>query len=264
MSNSFLFLIPLTPASHLTKVREELQEKCLTALKNQKYDNWKALLIGAEKPTAVEDNRFIHLAIEDIKEIKIQYATKYLEDNKLSFDYIIRLDDDDLISYSILEQFKSTSADLIVDLDHWFIDWNTKRVSKDFKPWFPNTCIHKSKNALATFGKLANPKVKQISKSILLIENDHSKIHEFYKGKDIVFTETNIPVYLRALNPDSITSNSDSNYSDYLKKYGNWNQSLPSGFSGIDSPKVIKSKVNLKSSIHSKISKLKFKLYLKK
>lgn len=263
MSKSFLFIIPLTPASHLTEIRKELQEKCLLSLKGQDYQNWSALLIGKDKPTTVTDNRFIHLPIEDIKEVKIQHATKFIIEEKIACDYIIRLDDDDLISESTLELNKNTNADLIVDLEHWFIDWNSKKASKSFNPWFPNTCIHKTTNALSVFGKLAQDYMEKINENTLLIENNHSEIHNFYKGKKIIFTPSNSPVYLRVLNPDSITSNSDDNYADYLKKYGNWDQSKPLGFSKLNVASKGKKVFNLKNYLHSKLSAFKFKLLLK-
>ena len=264
MSNSFLFIIPLTPSSHLTNIREELQENCLKALKNQKYKNWKALLIGKDFPCKVKDDRFIHLPIEDIKEIKVQHATKYLKDNQLKFDYIIRLDDDDLISDSILSLHQNTKADIIVDIEHWYIDWTSKRVSKDFKPWFPNTCIHKSENALTTSGDLAQSYMRKVNTHVSLIENNHSNFHNFYKGKKIIFTPSNAPIYLRVLNPDSITSNSDNNYTEYLKNYGNWNSKTPNGFSNLKTQNIGKSKFNLKKYLYSQISQFKFKLLLKK
>lgn len=264
MSNSFLFIIPLTPSSHLTNIRKELQEECLKALISQKHENWKALLIGQDLPSKIKDSRFIHLPIEDIKEIKVQYATKYLRENQLEFDYIIRLDDDDLISNTILNTHQNTKADIIVDLEHWYIDWTSKKVSKDFKPWFPNTCIQKSKNALSISGELAQPYIERINTDVVLIENNHANFHNFYKGKKIVFTPSNAPIYLRVLNPDSITSNSDNNYTEYLKNYGNWNSKTPNGFSNLKTQNIGKSKFNLKKYLYSQISQFKFKLLLKK
>ncbi len=265
MSNSFLFLIPLTPSSHLTEIREELQGKCLESLINQNYKNWKALLIGKHLPSKIVDSRFIHLPIEDVKEVKIQHATEHIIKNKLEFDYIIRLDDDDLISANILELYKKTTADVITDFKHWYIDWNSKKISSDFKPWFPNTCIHKTANALSIFGKLAQTNITQIKKNILLIENNHALFHHFYKGKNIIFTASNSPIYLRVLSQNSITSLNDNSYEEYLTKYGNWNREKPLGFPSLTMPitKQNKTKISLKKYIHTQITQLKFRFLLK-
>lgn len=268
MSNTFIFIIPLTPESHLTPLRKELQQLCFKALLSQSYSNWKALLIGGVKPEGTEDNRFIHIPEEGYKELKLQHAVKYIQETNLKSDYIIRLDDDDLISPSILEHYATSEADVVVDLYQWFIEWESKRVSKDFKPWFANTVLHKSEHALAEFGKIARERVPQVNSCVPLIATNHALMHSYYKGKKIEFLEGKSPIYLRVINPDSITSKSDQSYQDYLRKFGLWKEISPFDFIGLKAVGGIKKDIgkyrfSLKKWFYIKLSISKFKSDLK-
>ncbi|MCT4581226.1 MAG: hypothetical protein N4A35_07395 [Flavobacteriales bacterium] len=268
MANSFLFIIPLTPSSHLTKTRQELQQLCFKSLLNQKYKNWKAIIIGESMPENANDPRFIHIKFEDIKEVKLQKATTFIIENNIKSEYIIRLDDDDIISDIILEHYKDCKSDIITDLNHWYIDWTSKLTANEFKPWFPNSCIHKSENALAQYGRLAQDYIQQINNNVLLIENNHAEAHHYYRGKTIEFTKKNSPIYLRVLHPESITSLADKEYSTYLKKMGDWTNKTPDGFSLIFTNSLSKrtshTKFSLRKSIINIIRKAQFIRYLKK
>lgn len=259
--NTFLFIIPLTPESHLTDLRRELQEVCFGALLNQSYLNWKALIIGAVKPSICNDERFIYIHREAIKEEKLQIATQYVRSNNLVFDYIIRLDDDDIFNPKILEKYKRSDADVIVDYNHWFIEWNSKQCSSQFRPWFPNTCIHKYKYALSEFGKLSKSDVKKLNDKTVLLENDHSRIHAFYIDKNVCF-EKSTSIYLRVLNPDSITSFSSSSFNEYLKQFGVWNKKVPKDYSALfnfnGKKRISITIAHLKSLIYQKRAKKKF------
>jgi len=268
MSNTFIFVIPLTPESNLTPLRKELQQLCFKNLLSQTYSNWKALLIGAVAPKGTEDNRFIHISEEGYKELKLQHAVKYIKETNLKSDYIIRLDDDDLINPSILKHYATSQADVIVDLYQWFIEWESKRISKDFKPWFANTVLHKSEHALAEFGEIAREGVSQINNYVSLIATNHALMHSYYKGKNIKFTSGNIPIYLRVINPDSITSKTVQSYQDYLQKFGLWNEKFPVDFIELNMVEGIKKDIgkyrfSIKKWIYTKLSIPKFKSELK-
>ena len=268
MSNTFLFIIPLTPESNLTPLRKELQQLCFNTLLSQTYSNWKALLIGAFKPEGTKDNRFIHISEEGYKELKLQHAVKYIQETNLKSDYIVRLDDDDLINPSILKHYATSQADVIVDLYQWFVEWESKRVSKDFKPWFANTVLHKSEHALAEFGEIAREGVAQLNDFIPLIATNHALMHNYYKGKQIDFLDEEIPLYLRVINPDSITSKSVQSYQDYLQKFGLWKEKFPVDFIGLKAvggtkKDIGKYRFSLKKWLYIKLSISKFKSDLK-
>lgn len=239
--NTFLFIIPLTPKTHLTPLRQELQQLCFKTLLSQTYSNWRALIIGEKKPEGTGDKRFIHIDKEGFKELKLQWASQYIRENNLTPNYIIRLDDDDLFNPTILEKYKSISCDVVVDLKHWFLDWGSKQCSRQFRPWFANTVIHKTNNALAIFGEISRKGISQVNDNVSLIETNHANMHEYYIGKKVVF-EKDSPLYLRVLNEDSITSNSGKSYMDYLKEFGEWDKDLPFDLGEIFCMKKVKTK----------------------
>ena len=268
MSNTFIFVIPLTPESNLTPLRKELQQLCFKTLLSQTYSNWKALLVGAVAPKGLEDNRFIHISEEGYKELKLQHAVKYIQETNLKSDYIIRLDDDDLINPSILKYYATSRADVIVDLSQWFIEWESKRISKDFKPWFANTVLHKREHALAEFGVIAREGVSQINSYVPLIATNHALMHIYYKGKNIKFAPRNKPIYLRVINPDSITSNNSQSYQGYLRNFGLWKKQIPVDFIGLNMVEGIqkdigKYRFSIKKWLYTKLSIPKFKSELK-
>lgn len=268
--NSFLFIIPLTPDSHLSLIREELRTICIESLLNQAYKNWVALIIGDHKPDNCNDNRFIHIKKEGPKELKLQYATKYINENKMDVDYIIRLDDDDIINPKILNKYRNTEADAIVDINHWFIEWESKKVSKEFRPWFPNTFIIKKEHALSKFGELSKNNIEVINDFISLIETSHALMHHYFIQKQVLFNSTSSPIYLRVLNRDSITSNAGQSYETYLSKFGNWSSPIPQDFQINDKSnselKLIKKGFykKLKNTLYLFLSKKKFIKLFKK
>jgi hypothetical protein len=222
MANSFLFIIPLTPVSKLTSLRKELRNLCITSLNAQDYSNWKALLIGIDVP--VDNNeKFIYLNYEGHKEEKLQIASQYILDNNMKFDYIIRLDDDDIFNPGLLKKLQNTDADVFVDRYHTFWNVGSGQVAQKVMYWFPNTCIHRSTHALKEFGNFPPGEYKRFRNRSRLIEVEHNDFHLYYNQKHVIgFAEPGDPVYLRVLNPDSITSSQSDNYEAYLDRYGYW------------------------------------------
>ncbi|PVD52023.1 hypothetical protein DC498_11580 [Terrimonas sp.] len=238
MSKSFLFIIPLTPDEYLTSTRKRLRILCLTTLKEQTYNNWNALLIGNSE-VEVHDDRFVILKKEGLKEEKLQFATKHITINMPECDYIIRLDDDDIFNPNILDKISSLEFDIFVDKYHYYFDYESGSISRQIKYWFPNTCIHKKKHALAKFGNLSKKHLPVLNEYVSLIENDHSKLHIYYKNRKVLYASPNNPIYLRMVSKDSITSKGEMAYESYLKFFGMWDNSLPTSF------KEILSKANL-------------------
>jgi len=221
--NSFLFIIPAIPKKFSDIHRVGLQDLCISHLISQTYSKWEVLWISENAPNT-SDKRFIHIDYEGPKEEKLQVATKYIIDNNISADYIIRLDDDDLFNTKILNEIKGATFDVTVDKHQSFWMYGTNYFASRVWYWFPNTCIHKKEHALAIYGVLANGDVKQLNSKVRLIENDHSKIHRYYIGKQIRFSLKNNPIYLRTITSNSVTYNNSNDKESYYSKFGNWKQ----------------------------------------
>lgn len=227
----FIFLIPKTPTRLQDKTRKDLWELCVKALLSQTCQNWKALVIGENACNGINDGRFLHIDFEGKKEAKLQKATDFIIENNISGDYVLRLDDDDIINPNILERLPSNDFDLFVDQNQWFWHYETGKVSTRIWPWFPNTCIHKREHALNVWGNYAEGDFPKFKPKALLIENDHSKIHPYYFDKKVVFSKKRAPIYLRTITSSSITAlNSQNGQQAYLKTFGNWKNNTLNDF----------------------------------
>lgn len=251
MENSFLFIVPLTPRRFLTEGRRSLQAFCLNNLLNQSYPNWKAILIG-EIETKIVSPHFIYINFEGHKEEKLQVATAYIGSEKLEATHLIRLDDDDIFNPTLLEKIRQLDFDLFVDKFQHF--WNPDRglVANKIFYWFPNTCIHKSTHALSQFGTFPSGSYKRFRTVPLLIENEHNDFHFYYARKNIVYAKKNDPVYLRALNRDSITSMEGLDFNNYLNEHGFWHKNRLPSFLFLNKPCLGKSST-FKQSLYSRV-----------
>ncbi|MCW3071663.1 MAG: hypothetical protein JWO44_1553 [Bacteroidetes bacterium] len=220
---TFLFITTLTPSSLLSPLRASLFDLYKDSLNGQTYPNWQALLIGEEEK---KQGRIIYKKTDAVsKGDKLKVAYEYLLSLEVKPDYIIRLDDDDLISQYALEYAGGLDFDCCSDLYHSFYDIASGLTSQQHRDWLPNTIIHKYEHAVAAYGDSGLP----------LFNQDHSQAwHRYYAGKKIHFVPKKHPVYLRVLSPTTITSkidplhsekfeNIDMNaYSAYLKGFGKW------------------------------------------
>lgn len=221
--NNFIFIVPKTPVKFLNKERKLLWNLCYKSLLNQNYSRWTAITIGGEILNN-KDDRFIELNFEGRKEEKLQKATQYIIENNIIGDYIIRLDDDDIINPTVLGKASKLEFDLYVDKHQWFWHYESGKISNRVWNWFPNTCIHKREHALTQWGKYAKGDFKHFKNQALLIENDHSKLHPYYKNKNIIFSDKKHPIYIRTITSSSITAGNAINQEQYLKKFGLWHK----------------------------------------
>jgi hypothetical protein len=219
----FLFITTLTPRSLLSPLRASLFDLYKDALNGQTYSNWEALLIGEEEK---KQGRIIYKKTDAVsKTDKLKVAYDYLLSLEVKPDYIIRLDDDDLISQYALERAAKLDFDCCSDLHHTFYDIASGLVSQQDRDWLPNTIIHKYEHAVAPYGDSGK----------LLFSQDHSQAwHRYYADKKVHYVPKSEPVYLRILSPTTITSkidplhserfeNIDMNaYAAYLKGFGKW------------------------------------------
>jgi len=219
----FLFITTLTPKALLSPLRASLFDLYKDSLNAQSYPNWEALLIGEEEK---KQGRIIFKQTDAVsKGDKLKVAYEYLLSLEVKPDYIIRLDDDDLISQYALEYAAKHEFDCCSDLYHTFYDIASGLVSQQHRDWLPNTIIHKYEHAVAAYGDSGQP----------LFSQDHSQAwHRYYADKKIHFVPKKHPVYLRILSPTTITSKIDpllsgkfesidmNAYSAYLKGFGKW------------------------------------------
>ena len=230
----FVFVTHFTPTLKLSLLRKKLQELYLKALHAQTYSGWKVLIIGEAE---FEDTRFkiVHLNSNQSKENIIADTIKIYEREDVmkwvtNSDYLIKLDDDDIISPNILEKIKSKNFDVCYDEFHTFYNITSGQITQQKRPWIASTCVHKTTHALSPIN---GTKKNFYSNSVLYTE--HSQVwHQYYAGKNNLIADPSEPVYLRVLSPTSITAGAKrfpiittddidfNHYHDYLHLFGNW------------------------------------------
>jgi hypothetical protein len=220
---TFLFVTTLTPKKILSPLRRALFELYLESLKKQTYTNWIAILVGEEDR---RDGNFIYLnSPADSKSDKLKVAYEYILKMEIKPDFIIRLDDDDLISPFVLERAVSLDFDCYSDRYHSFYDLTSSRTSQQIRNWLPNTVIHKYEHAMAKYG----------SEDIPLFTQSHNIAwHEYYIDKKVVFASKKETIYLRVISSTTITSKMEAAMAEdiasvdmaafqkYLNTFGRW------------------------------------------
>ena len=200
-------------------------ELCKKSLLQQTSKNWKAIIVGDTEGEYLDPEYFITINFTDRpKNEKLIKALDFVENelqNKPA--YIIRLDDDDIISTTILKEIEDSKIqfDCFSDKRHVYLDPVFLKVSHSLGNWIPNTAIHKYEHAI----KPSGPKNEK------LIIQDHAVFwHHYYADKNLIYSKTGSPLYYRVLSPTSITSGSfsvdkkiDWNlHIKYLIGYGPW------------------------------------------
>ena len=126
MNNYFLFIIPRTPVPKRSPLRTELWELCKKSLLQQTSKNWKAIIVGDTEGEYLDPEYFITINFTDRpKNEKLIKALDFVENelqNKPA--YIIRLDDDDIISTTILKEIEDSKIqfDCFSDKRHVYLD----------------------------------------------------------------------------------------------------------------------------------------------
>ncbi len=220
--SEFIFLIPRTPRKYKTSIRESLWEITKQSLINQTYSSWKALVVCDDLDEKSVDERIIYVRSEVQKKgEKINVAIDFITLNKIKVDYVIRLDDDDVIMPNALKESLKFDFDVYADRYHTFYDLSSGLLSAVKRKWLANTVIHKVSHAF----KICD------DTGLHVINHDHSlKWHTYYKNKIIIFTNKKSLLYVRILNPVSVSANEANNYSNYLSFFGKWNLSIPTVF----------------------------------
>ncbi|HET6989947.1 MAG TPA: hypothetical protein VFJ43_01430 [Bacteroidia bacterium] len=230
--NKFLFITHITPTTKRSEFRQALIDVYFAALRNQTYPDWKAIVFGEEEK--VEDKFHYFTLADESREKKFEAIKNLLQRAEVESlldeaDYIIKLDDDDLISPVLLEHLKNFKGDLYYDRFHTFFDSSSGVITQQERQWVASTCVHKKELILSDWNGTGASPVGN------LLYTDHSKAwHLFYGSKNKTAAPKESPVYLRILSPTSITSGALNGppqsikdvtfdkYYEYLSGFGNW------------------------------------------
>lgn len=191
---SFLFIIPRTPSKLISPMKALLWEVCLDSLKQQTSNNYSIWIIG-EHEKEEENITFIKSSAVTKKE-KLHFAFEKLTKLSKKPEYIIRFDDDDVISKTLLKDIKNLKFDCYADKYHTYYDITNSKITYSNNSWLPNTMIHKYQHAIN----------KNNPENIPLMVCDHSTAwHHYYQNKNIVFAPKSSPTYLRVLSPTCLS-----------------------------------------------------------
>ena len=227
----FVFIIPLTPKQFLNPVRQVLFNMMVYSLRNQTSDNWTALLLGEEEYI---DGNLVFIDSEKPlvdgykkewrsdaghtdKHHKIEVALQYITKSKKKPRYLIRLDDDDLISPNVVDFIDKDPAQFDCYADRYQALYNIAdgKIALPKLNWLANSVFHKYEHAVSI--------VPGINK--MLINCSHSDyFHLYYADKQVHYFQKHFPLYLRIFSNSSLHISTSviqsANY--HTKKYGFW------------------------------------------
>jgi hypothetical protein len=226
----YLFLVPLSPDSSEGSLRRDLQKLCFEQIMSL-YCDYQVWLLGE---TEFDHPNFKTVCCEGVsKEEKLKEVGDMLSSYSVFAKYLVRLDDDDLINPVVFDSLAKEKFDVAHDQAHMFYDLATDLVSQQKRNWIPNTApidyVHALTRVKAKGGARTEDGMNY------LFACDHSQAwHPFFEGKKV--THPNETLYVRILNPSSITANaegefSEKNYFRYLQGFGSWKAQLPESIS---------------------------------
>jgi hypothetical protein len=213
------FIVITTYGPHLgdeNDIRHKLHQHYLAALENVEYANFQVFLFG-HLPTSKNGAVNFIESEGHSKEQKLQFAKRFLLESGLKSDYVLRLDDDDILNPNAFNHVNKTKPDVYTDLHHSFINIDSGEIAQQERPWFPNTTILKWELAFSM----------PFLDNALLFNFQHSLWHRCLKdnGSVIEYSDNFHPLYLRVLSSSSITSrdaNLKSGFTKYLKQFGDF------------------------------------------
>ena len=225
----FLFITHLTPKAKRSALREGLLELMAESLKAQTYTEWKALRIGEEERTEGPIQTVDAASAESLRAVYLRPDVKALIDWA---DYLVKLDDDDIILPHTLEIASKLEFDLYADRFHTFHDLTTGRTTQQQRPWIAATCIHKKEHAITL--NRGDGIADNFINSLFYGEHGRDWI-AYYSKRNIIFAHTTTPVYVRVLSPSSKSSGAIvfpahsladvdlQAYAAYVRGFGSWN-----------------------------------------
>lgn len=225
----FAFIIAHTPPQFRSPLRDELFAATCRSLERQTYPHWQALVIS-DKDESYGKIRFLKAPAHQ-KGDKIEFGLKVLAQAASPPDYVIRLDDDDLVNPDILHIAADMEFDCLADNYHHFLELVTGKVSSQKREWLANTVIHKFSCATTMVQNLP----------LLALDHSHHW-HRFYADKKLVYLPKTTPLYLRILSPTSVTAGANNQvtpakrkneYKKYLLHFGKWKKARKFHWNGL-------------------------------
>lgn len=243
--NDFVFVTCLTPSASLTPLRKELFELYKTALLKQTSGNWTVILMGEEDK--IEGNFIYIKANTQTKEDKLLELYNILINLEQKPKYLIRLDDDDIFSGTIIDKIERNKLNFDVYVDRYqnmFNVFNLRSLSKEF-PWFPSTLIMKFEDAVAKIEYFNN---------LPLFVCDHDKVfHKHYSSRTVFYSQRNEPIYLRIFSPTSLSFNDSRNkFEKYCNSFGTWTYFSFNGYEWAEKELVKLNQEYFKSTVPNK------------
>jgi|GEM_PF-5759725 len=222
----YLFLIPTSPNLAEDSLRKDLQKLCFEQVIKLK-SNYVVWLLGEAE---VDHPHFKSIVCRGTtKEEKLKEAGDQLAALPQLAKYLVRLDDDDLINPVVFDELAKRDFDIAYDQKHFFYDLATDLASRQKRDWIPNTAIMDFQKAMKRVESIGGAETEDGKN--YLFACDHSRAWRiFFNGGNIV--HSNEPIYVRILNPESITATasgkfSENNYFRYLQGFGAWRAALP-------------------------------------
>jgi len=253
-----VYIIPLTPTSHLTPLRRMFFDLTIQALNAQKSANWEALLIGefdkkegnlTYLPAKALDANYVKPWRSDPghtdKHFKVDVAMQYINSQSRKPKYLARLDDDDIMSPDIVSVIERSGDVYDCFTDKYQVMYNVTNGKFVFTnlPWMPNTMFHKYEHAnvpIAEFG-------------FSLINCSHNfGYHKYYAGKKVWYSPKDKPLYIRTLSPTNLNllaQEGKITFEQHVKKWGFWHykelpgyevyiKKLIAGYEGLTGTKI--------------------------
>lgn len=220
----FLFITCLTPESMMTDLRKDFHQAYLEALLVQSHTNWTAFLLGEKEG---EDGNIHYIKCKGTsKEDKLLEAARLLTNMPVKPEFIVRLDDDDLIGKDTLQTVEKNKATYDVFTDHYqymFDSYSGKMLSKAF-PWWPSTLVMKYSDAMA-------PQAAFENRPLFACPHDRA-FHPYFKDRSVFYFARMQPAYVRIFSPVSLSFrlyNGQLNiekYKSYVNAYGFWKYAM--------------------------------------
>jgi hypothetical protein len=225
----FLFITHLTPEAKRSSTRAALMELMEHSLKSQSYKHWKAMWVGeAER----EDGLIKMVDCSAPGSLSTLYLREDVKALIAWADYIIKLDDDDIILPHTLEIASRLEFDCYCDRFHTIHDLTTGRTTQQMRPWIAATCIHKKEHAITL--NRGEGIAENFINSLFYGEHGRDWI-AYYSKRNIRYAHPTTPVYVRVLSPTSKSSGAVvfpahsladvdlQAYAAYVRGFGSWN-----------------------------------------
>lgn len=204
----------------MTDLRRDFHQAYLAALLAQSHTGWTAFLLG-EKEGIKGNIRYIKCEGTS-KEDKLVEAARLLSNMPVKPEFVVRLDDDDLIGKDTLQTVEKNKSTYEVFTDRYqymFDSYSGKMLSKEY-PWWPSTIVMSYADAVAPQAAFGN-------RPLFACPHDLA-FHTCFKERRVFYFERMKPCYARVFSPVSQSFrlyNGQLNiekYRTYVDEYGFW------------------------------------------